>query len=343
MDTSKPHSLGRRPQILAVDDNLSTLHILARMLDSIGYDVRFANNGLHAFDCLKSDRPDLILMDIHMPGMDGYEACRLLKADPLRRDIPVIFCTALNDDFNKSLAYSVGGIDYITKPYFLVEFETHLKVHLASSRQQRCLDHLSHALEHQLGSVFLASGRRFSHEQSQLSGEPLLPHLQPAAEYLQRLPKLLLDNAHELAGSRLNLIAAICSIQDFLSAELQQRGVNLTLQLDRMIPDVIADAPVLLFGVIHNCLLGLAELDAAGHPISLAPHSLGQHQGLIMRIEGCLPPPDLLELICHGARGNLSVAGLALARELQLRMGGIFEFIESPDALELLLLLPGAE
>jgi CheY-like chemotaxis protein len=324
-----------------VDDNPANLKILSRMLESIGYEVRFASDGLRALDCLRCERPDLILMDIHMPGLDGYETCRRLKADPLRRDIPVIFCTALNDDFNKSLAYSVGGIDYITKPYFLVEFETRLKVHLAHSRQQRCLELLGHALEHQLGGVFLATGRRFSHDAVLQSGEPLLSHLLPAAEYLQRLPGLLQDRTHEVPGRRINLLSSLRGTQSFFTAELRQRGVTLHLHFDRSLPDVSGDEALFLFGVIHNSLLGLVELDAAGRPLNLEPYSLGLHHGVKLQIPGGRVPAEVLDLICEGASGKLAVAGLALARELQLRMGGIFEFNENPDALELLILLPG--
>ena len=107
--------------ILVVDDTAANLSLLAQLLLSRGYRVRVATNGKLALQSIRAARPDLILLDVMMPGLDGYEICTRLKADPLTREIPVIFLSALNEALDKVQAFAVGGADYITKPFEPVE------------------------------------------------------------------------------------------------------------------------------------------------------------------------------------------------------------------------------
>lgn len=118
--------------ILAVDDTPANLHLLVEMLSAKGYRVRTAPNGERALATIHKELPDLILLDIMMPEMDGYEVCRRLKADEITQAIPIIFISALNEPFDKITAFSVGGVDYITKPFYVEEVlarvQTHLKI-----------------------------------------------------------------------------------------------------------------------------------------------------------------------------------------------------------------------
>jgi CheY-like chemotaxis protein len=103
--------------ILVVDDHPINLNIMVDMLTKQGYLVRPAINGEVALQSAKKFPPDLILLDIMMPGLDGYEVCHELKADERTHDIPVIFITALEETSNKIKAFDAGGVDYITKPF----------------------------------------------------------------------------------------------------------------------------------------------------------------------------------------------------------------------------------
>ncbi|MGL6342301.1 MAG: two-component system response regulator [Waterburya sp.] len=103
--------------ILVVDDIPDNLRILSASLTEKGYQVRCAKNGTMALITAKKNPPQLILLDIKMPDMDGYQVCEQLKADELTRDIPVIFLSAFDDVLDKVQAFSVGGVDYITKPF----------------------------------------------------------------------------------------------------------------------------------------------------------------------------------------------------------------------------------
>lgn len=125
--------LRNRPDdILIVDDTLPNLKLLSQMLTERGYQVRAALNGKRALAAIQSAPPDLILLDIIMPEIDGYELCRRLKADERTCNIPVLFISALSETEDKVKGFSVGGLDYITKPFQLEEVmarvETHLKL-----------------------------------------------------------------------------------------------------------------------------------------------------------------------------------------------------------------------
>lgn len=110
-----------RAKILIVDDKIDNLNLLTTMLAEEQYQVRRAVNGKIALQAVHGFQPDLILLDITMPEMSGYEVCKQLKEDPETRTIPVIFISALNDVFDKVTAFSVGGVDYITKPFEISE------------------------------------------------------------------------------------------------------------------------------------------------------------------------------------------------------------------------------
>ncbi len=132
--------------ILVVDDTLAILRLLVDMLVNQGYDVRPAPNGALALRAAQSIPPDLILLDIKMPGMDGYTVCEKLKASPETQDIPVIFISALNEVLDKVKAFSVGAVDYITKPFQLEEVLARIETHLTLRQLQKKLQERTHQL-----------------------------------------------------------------------------------------------------------------------------------------------------------------------------------------------------
>jgi two-component system, cell cycle sensor histidine kinase and response regulator CckA len=132
--------------ILIVDDNPENLHLLSRVLTPKGYQVLPTTNGLQALAAVQSLPPTLILLDIMMPGMDGYEVCRRLKASDVSRDIPVIFISALHENDDKLQAFAVGGVDYITRPFHAPEVLARVKTHLALRHTQKQLHEANEAL-----------------------------------------------------------------------------------------------------------------------------------------------------------------------------------------------------
>ncbi|BAH77658.1 PP2C family protein-serine/threonine phosphatase [Solidesulfovibrio magneticus] len=116
-------------KVLIVDDERINIHILSAALKN-DHSVIIAIDGTTAIDLALSERPDLILLDIMMPGMDGYEACSKLKASPATRDIPIIFITALSDAKSESHGLECGAIDYITKPFNVALVKSRVKNHV---------------------------------------------------------------------------------------------------------------------------------------------------------------------------------------------------------------------
>jgi DNA-binding response OmpR family regulator len=123
----------RIPNILVVDDTPANLNLLAGMLKERGYKVRPVPGGKLAIQAVLNEKPDLILLDINMPEMNGYEVCEYLKAHDALKNIPVLFISALTETMDKVKAFSAGGVDYVTKPFQFEEVharvETHLKIH----------------------------------------------------------------------------------------------------------------------------------------------------------------------------------------------------------------------
>ena len=136
--------------ILIVDDNVANLQLLAQMLSEQGFAVRAVTNGTRAITSAMTTPPNLILLDIRMPGMDGYEVCRQLKADRRTKDIPVIFISALDEIQDKVTAFEVGGVDFITKPFHLEEILARTHAHLALRRLQAQLQEANDKFESEL-------------------------------------------------------------------------------------------------------------------------------------------------------------------------------------------------
>ena len=125
-------------EILIVEDTPASLDLLAELLGQAGYKVRPAQDGRMALRSAQAQPPDLILLDVRMPGMDGHEVCRRLKADPATRDIPVIFLSAMGDTGDKVRGLELGAVDYIAKPYqpeeVLMRVRTHVELRRLQSR-----------------------------------------------------------------------------------------------------------------------------------------------------------------------------------------------------------------
>jgi adenylate cyclase len=126
--------------ILVIDDTPNNLRVLSAMLTEQGYEVRSVINGQMGLRAAKAAPPDLILLDINMPQMNGYEVCILLKDSPQTREIPVIFISALTEVSDMVQAFAVGGVDYITKPFYLAEVLVRIENQLARRKLEKQLN-----------------------------------------------------------------------------------------------------------------------------------------------------------------------------------------------------------
>ena len=136
-----------KPDILIVDDTPENLQVLTGLLQSRGYKVRPVRSGKLALQAARNMVPDLILLDIKMPEMDGFEVCRRSKADSQLAEVPVIFLSALSDTSDKVEAFRAGGVDYVTKPFQIEEVEARVETHLRLKRLQQELEDQNARLE----------------------------------------------------------------------------------------------------------------------------------------------------------------------------------------------------
>jgi len=137
---------GQGESVLVVDDSPTTLSVLDQLLSRAGYRVRTAAAGEQALQLARSSPPDLVLMDVRMPGMDGFQVCRLLKADPATAQAPVIFITGAVDLEARIAGFQAGAADHLGKPFDRTELLARIGVHLALVRARRVAEARSQAL-----------------------------------------------------------------------------------------------------------------------------------------------------------------------------------------------------
>ena len=176
-------STPKKDYILIVDDTPPNVQLLLTMLTRKGYEARGVNDGVTALLETDKELPNLVLLDINMPNMDGFEMCQRLKASDRTRDIPVIFISARDEVLDKVQAFAVGGVDYITKPFQIAEVLVRVENQLTLRRLQRQLQEQNEQLQQEINH--------------RLNAEALL---QDANEKLERLVNL--DGLTELANRR---------------------------------------------------------------------------------------------------------------------------------------------
>ncbi len=152
--------------ILIVDDTIYNIQLLSLMLIRQGYKVQEATSGLEALDKVNQQLPDIILLDIRMPDINGYEVCTRLKANPATKDVPIIFISSIEEPSEKVEAFSVGGVDYISKPFQLIEVLARIETHLRLCSLQKRLQAQNEQL--QISAEMLSRSLNQERELSQM-------------------------------------------------------------------------------------------------------------------------------------------------------------------------------
>ncbi|HJV34071.1 hybrid sensor histidine kinase/response regulator [Geomonas sp.] len=259
----------RRQNVMIVDDTPANIEVVSESLGD-EYEMIFATSGAEALDLIREDKPDLILLDIMMPGMDGYEVCSILKGDPATRDIPVIFVTAMIQEEDEIRGLELGAIDYITKPITPHVVRARVKNHLEMKRYRDLLENLSTAAD-RTKKEFL---RGVSHElrtpltpiigmtdlvltsEEDDEKRKYLSLVQKAAMKLLGLIEDLIETSR-LEGDEVHLEQRPFQLKPFLdslAAELGplavSKGLKLSLSVDPELPEtVVADQ-----GMLHKVL-----------------------------------------------------------------------------------------
>ena len=251
--------------ILIVDDTPANLGVLVETLGAAGYQLMVAEDGEEALAQTARTRPDLILLDVMMPGIDGFETCRRLKAQAATREVPVLFMTALHETADKVKAFAAGGVDYITKPIEHEEALARVRTHLALRRLQRELEEqlrlkerfiriAGHDLRNPLCLVLMSCELARRHGPSP-DVEKYLGNIRESATHMRRIIDTFLElRTNTAAGSGparvdLSLLAAAIVRQHEQLAERKQ--IALVSELSDTLPTARADAG-LVYQAITN-------------------------------------------------------------------------------------------
>ncbi|WP_204104813.1 MULTISPECIES: response regulator [Spirulina sp. CCY15215] len=228
--------------ILIVDDTPDNIRLLSTMLSKRGYRVRPAINGKMAILAAKALEPDLILLDINMPEMNGYEVCQHLKANEKTKAIPVIFLSALDHVEDKVKAFEVGGIDYITKPFQFAEVLVRIENQLTIRKLQKTLQKQNNRLKQVmtqlvqnekmagLGQLVAGIAHEINNPISFIYG-----NLKPASEYIQDICDLLELYQQEYPQPKENIQETIEEMDlDFIKADLQNSIASMQTGAERI-------------------------------------------------------------------------------------------------------------
>jgi len=262
--------------ILIVDDTPANLRLLSQVLSERGYGVRAVTSGSRALESIEVTQPSIILLDIRMPEMNGYEVCERLKQDPRTRDIPIIFISALNEIEDKIHGFSIGCVDYVTKPFQFEEVLARIETHLALRRLQKQLLDANKRFEQELTLAGNLQASFFPKKPPHIPGWQLAVTLKPAREtsgdfydvYMlpnRQLAVLVADVVDKGAAAALYMALSWTLIRTYALEYPDRPEVVLSSANRRMISDTDATRFVSVFFGNLNPATGKFTYCNAGH------------------------------------------------------------------------------
>ncbi len=230
--------------ILIVDDKLENIEILIRVLERVGFELLVAQNGNEVFDVLQHASPDIILLDVMMPDIDGFEVCRRLKADERTRDIPVIFLSALIEHVDKLKGFELGAVDYITKPFQHDEVLARVRTHLTIRDLQTRLQESNRSLQQRTVELEATNNelRNFAYIVSHDLKAPLRGISQLSSWLIQDYGATLAPEGKELLDLLINRVKRMARLIDGIlaySRAARPAEVVEDIDLNLLIPDVV--------------------------------------------------------------------------------------------------------
>ncbi|HWZ89540.1 MAG TPA: response regulator [Polyangiaceae bacterium] len=277
--------------VLVVDDTVDNLRLLTGVLEQMGHEVRPVTSGPQALVAARHSPPDLVLLDVTMPEMTGYEVCARFKADPQLKDIPVIFLTALSDIADKVKAFEVGGIDYITKPFHLEEVQARVRTHLALrsatvqlsrsyaklQQLEQLREDLVHMVVHDMRSplTVLSVHLEFLKNECQKLSPEAAGDLQAAIQGAQQVARMANDllDVSRLEEGKLNLKLAehdLGGLAEKVRSSLSGFERGRTIELELMAPTVAVCDSGLVQRILENLVSNAIKHTPSGSTIRIS-------------------------------------------------------------------------
>ncbi len=331
--------------ILIVDDTPANVSVLVDALADTGFQLMVAEDGEDALEQVRHTRPDLVLLDVMMPGLDGFETCRRLKADAATRDVPVIFMTALTDTAEKLKAFAAGAVDYITKPLQHEEALARIRTHLTLRRLQRELQEqlalkerfmriASHDLRNPL-CLILVSGELARRRAVPPEVLEYLESIHASARQMRaiidtflNLRRPGLEGAGGTARCDLPLLASAVVAQH--APEAERKGLTLELEPPPALPPGRCDAGLVYQAIANYVSNGLKFTPPGGRVVVRL-----REAGLRLRVEvddtgPGVPPDERAGLFTEGAKlsprptggEESNGVGLSIVKQLVEAQGG---------------------
>jgi sigma-B regulation protein RsbU (phosphoserine phosphatase) len=291
MSKSQAKSLG---DILVVDDMPSNLRLLSQTLAEKGYGVRTVTSGPRALESARTSPPDLILLDVRMPDMDGYEVCVHLKEDERTADIPIIFISALDQVEDKVQAFQFGGVDYITKPFQVEEVLARTETHLALHRLQERLENINQRMQRELTLAGAVQSSFLPSQMPKLPGWQLVASMRSARETSGDFYDVI-----QLPNGRMGLVIADVVDKGVPAALLMSMSWSLLWSYATQHPD----SPGKVFEAVNQRLL--LHL-GGGHFLTCFYGILDPEKGTMTYSNAGQPPPFHLKI----GRNKLGMLGL---------------------------------
>ena len=326
--------------ILIVDDTPANLSVLAECLSTAGYSLMVAEDGEEALSQTQLTRPSLILLDVMMPGIDGFETCRRLKAADATRDVPVIFMTALADTSEKVRAFSAGAVDYITKPIQHAEALARINTHLTLCHLRRELEKeltlkqkfmriAAHDLRNPLCLILMAGA------QARRKGAPpaiaeQLENIDFSARQIQSIIDTFL-NVQKPGTGRVNLNVLAQAVVSQNEPAAQHKNISLLLENSESLPVVSTEAGH-AYQALTNYVSNAVKFLCPGNRITVRTHVRGKSVRVEVQDDGPgVPATERRSLFTEYARLSIQPTGgeestglgLSIVKQLIESQGGV--------------------
>jgi len=216
--------------IMIVDDEPKYIEVLKKILDQFGFDLQVAFNGFQVFDLLKESLPDIILLDVLMPGMDGFEVCRRLKENKKTRGIPIILMTALTETVNKVTGLELGAADYITKPFQKEDVLARVKTHFVMQQLHLQLDQARQNLDDKVTRRTRELAKSNKQLKKELAEHKRMEKILKQAQKMEAISTLSSGIAHDFN----NILSIIIGYSEMAAMEKQTENSTIGACLEKI-------------------------------------------------------------------------------------------------------------